>query len=211
MVGRRKPHCVLSRNTGQPVLQRGGTRFLADDCQLDSGWISGAVKHRFFRRQRASFRTCTLLFSVNSELLHPPLHLLFFPFSVHFFRTTPSCSLKRRAFFKLRPHKCYFCPLNNPLVKLQNCPHCGQRCLPKGAHDPAALSCFAACGFFLCQNSPAGVLLLRLAFPQRSRTSAQRPVFGLPAGTRSVGLRKPHKPPTRARQRGSSTLSGFIL
>ena len=33
MAGRRKPHCVLSRNTGQPVLQRGGTRFLADDCK----------------------------------------------------------------------------------------------------------------------------------------------------------------------------------
>ena len=55
----------------------------------------------------------------------------------------------------------------------------------------------AACGFSLCRNSLAVVLLLRLAFPQRSRTSAQRPVFGLPAGTRSAASRKRHKLPTR--------------
>ena len=61
-------------------------------------------------------------------------------------------------------------------------------------------SCFAACGFSLCRKPPAGVLLLRLAFPQRSRTAVQRPVFGLPAGTRSAGRRKRHKPPTRARR-----------
>ena len=44
MAGRRKPHCVLSRNTGQPVLQRRGARFLADDRQPDYDRISGAVK-----------------------------------------------------------------------------------------------------------------------------------------------------------------------
>ena len=33
----------------------------------DSGWISGAVKCGLFRRQRASFQTCKLLFSVSSE------------------------------------------------------------------------------------------------------------------------------------------------
>ena len=65
----------------------------------------------------------------------------------------------------------------------------------------------AACGFSLCRNSLAVVLLLRLAFPQRSRTSAQRPVFGLPAGTRSAGRRKRHKPPTRARQAGIGVLA----
>ena len=68
-------------------------------------------------------------------------------------------------------------------------------------------SCFAACGFSLCRKPPAGVLLLRLPFPQRSRTAVQRPVFGLPAGTRSAGLRKPHKPPTRARRRGSGVFA----
>ena len=44
----------------------------------------------------------------------------------------------------------------------------------------------AACGFSLCRNSLANVLLLRLPFLQHSRTSAQRPVFRLPVGTRST-------------------------
>ena len=68
-------------------------------------------------------------------------------------------------------------------------------------------SCFAACGFSLCRKPPAGVLLLRLPFPQRSRTAVQRPVFGLPAGTRSAGRRKRHKPPTRARRAGIGVLA----
>ena len=68
-------------------------------------------------------------------------------------------------------------------------------------------SCFAACGFSLCRNPPAAVLFLRLPCPQCSRTSAQRPVFGLPAGTRSAGLRKPHKPPTRARRAVTGVLA----
>ena len=61
-------------------------------------------------------------------------------------------------------------------------------------------SCLAACGFSLCRNPPAAVLFLRLPCPQCSRTSAQRPVFCCWMGTRSAGLRKPHKPPTRARR-----------
>ena len=68
-------------------------------------------------------------------------------------------------------------------------------------------SCFAACGFSLCRNSLADVLFLLLAFLQHSRTSAQRPVFGLPAGTRSAAPRKPHKPPTRARRAVTGVLS----
>ena len=68
-------------------------------------------------------------------------------------------------------------------------------------------SCFAACGFSLCRNSLADVLLLRLPFLQHSRTSAQRPIFGIPVGTRSAAPRKPHKPPTRARRRGSGVFA----
>ena len=68
-------------------------------------------------------------------------------------------------------------------------------------------SCLAACGFSLCRNSLADVLLLRLPFLQHSRTSVQRPVFGLPAGTRSAGRRKPHKPPTRARRAVTGVLA----
>ena len=107
-------------------------------------------------------------------------------FSCSNFPTTPLFFLKRRAFFKSQPQECYFSPLNNSLVKSQNCPHRGQMCLPRGAHDPAALSCFAACGSVFCRKLPAGLLLLRLLFPQHPRTSAQRPVLGLLAGTRSA-------------------------
>ena len=68
-------------------------------------------------------------------------------------------------------------------------------------------SCFAACGFSLCRKPPAGVLLLRLPFPQRSRTAVQRPLFGLPAGTRSAVPRKPHKPPTWVRRAVTGVLA----
>jgi len=67
-------------------------------------------------------------------------------------------------------------------------------------------SCFAACGFSLCPNPAPDILFLLLAFPPRSRTEAQRPVVSFPAGMRSVGLRKPHKPPTRARRCGNRIL-----
>ena len=61
-------------------------------------------------------------------------------------------------------------------------------------------SCFAAYGFSLCRNPLAGILFLLLPFLHRSRTSAQRLVLSPLVGTRSAGLRKPHKPPTRARR-----------
>ena len=67
-------------------------------------------------------------------------------------------------------------------------------------------SCFAACGFSICQNSPASVLFLRLPLLRCSRTAAQRALFPLQAGTRSAVWRKWHKPPTRARQRGRGAL-----
>jgi len=43
MAGWRKPHCVLSRNSRQPVLQRRRTRFLADDHRPDFSRIPCAV------------------------------------------------------------------------------------------------------------------------------------------------------------------------
>lgn len=52
----------------------------------------------------------------------------------------------------------------------------------------------------LCRNSPAGVLFLLLVFPQHSRTLAQRPFFWRSVGMHSAGLRKLHKPLTRARR-----------
>ena len=50
-----------------------------------------------------------------------------------------------------------------------------------------------------------------VALPRHSRTSAQRPVFRLPVGTRSAVPRKPHKPPTRARRRGTRCRSQLHL
>ena len=72
-------------------------------------------------------------------------------------------------------------------------------------------SCFAACGSVFCRKLPAGLLLLRLLFPQHPRTSAQRPVLGLLAGTRSAVSGKPHKPPTRARRCGTGWRSQVHL
>ena len=97
MAGCRKPHRIFSQNSRQPVLQRRRTRFLADDHRPDFGRIPCAVKRRFFRKQLASFQACKLLFSVNAELLHPPLHLLIF---LRFLRTFSY----------------------NPLAKFQDCP-----------------------------------------------------------------------------------------
>ena len=96
---------------------------------------------------------------------------------------TPLFSLKQRDYLRFRPQQGCFCPLNIPCPKVPNCPHCGQMCLPRCAHDTLAFSCFAACGSFLRRKPPAGCLLPRLPFPQRSRTEAQRPVFRLPVGT----------------------------
>ena len=76
---------------------------------------------------------------------------------------------------------------------------------------PSLFSCYAACGSVFCRKLPAGLLLLRLLFPQHPRTSAQRPVLGLLAGTRSATPEKPHKPPTRARRRGTCCRSQVHL
>ena len=57
---------------------------------------------------------------------------------------TPLFSLKQRDYLRFRPQWSCFCPLNNPYPKSPNCPHCGQMCLPRGAHDTLAFSCFLA-------------------------------------------------------------------
>ena len=57
---------------------------------------------------------------------------------------TPLFSLKQRDYLRFRPQWGYFCLLNNPCVKAPNCSHCGQMCLPRGAHDTLAFSCFLA-------------------------------------------------------------------
>ena len=53
---------------------------------------------------------------------------------------------------------------------------------------------------------PTAVLANTSIFRQRSRTSAQRPVFWCLTGTRSAVPQKPHKPPTRVRRRGNLCL-----
>ena len=69
---------------------------------------------------------------------------------------TPLFFLKRRDYLRFRPQWGCFCPLNNPCTKAPNCPHCGQMCLPRCAHDTLAFSCLAACGSALCRRLPGG-------------------------------------------------------
>ena len=57
---------------------------------------------------------------------------------------TPLFSLKQRDYLRFRPQWSCFCPLNNPYPKSPNCPHCGQMCSPRCAHDTLAFSCFLA-------------------------------------------------------------------
>ena len=62
--------------------------------------------------------------------------------STHFFRATPLFSLKQRDYLRFRPQWGHFCTLNNPYPKVPTCPHCGQMCLPRCAHDTLAFSCY---------------------------------------------------------------------
>ena len=78
---------------------------------------------------------------------------------------TPLFYLKQRDYLRFRPQQGCFCPLNNPCPKVPNCPHCGQMCLPRCAHDTLAFSCLADCGFSLRRKPPAGDFLLCLPFP----------------------------------------------
>ena len=127
--------------------------------------------------------------------------------STHFFRATPLFSLNVWLFSNHDPKSAIFALSTTP-SQISETARTAGRCDRRGARTtPAALSCFAACGFSLCRNPPGGILLLRLAFPQRSRAAAQRPVFCCWMGTRSAGLRKLHKPSTRARQRGNCVLA----
>ncbi len=84
--------------------------------------IPCAVKRRFFRKQLASFQACKLLFSVNAELLHSPLHLLIFLRFLRTFSYNPVVFLETAGFFNARPHRCYFCPLNTPPRKAPRLP-----------------------------------------------------------------------------------------
>ena len=81
----------------------------------------------------------------------PEREFCFYPV---FFVGTPPFSLKRRAFFVLQrlgaDFRCFWNVLTNP----RNCPHCGQLCLPRCAHDTLAFSCFAACSFSLTKSCP---------------------------------------------------------
>ena len=123
---------------------------------------------------------------------------------------TPLFSLKQRDYLRFRPQWGYFCPLNNPCVKAPNCPHCGQMCSPRCANDTLAFSCFAACGSFLRRKPPVGGFLLRLSLQQCSRTSAQRPVFGFPVGTRPAVPGKSDTAATRG-SRGRTGSSPLCL
>ena len=122
----------------------------ADDRPADSGWISGAVKCRLFRRQRASFRACKLLFSVSSEFF---THLCTCRYLFDFytlFSCNPAVFLETSGFFQITTPRVLFLPSQQPPRKSPKLPARRADVTAAGAHDPAALSCFAACGFSLC-------------------------------------------------------------
>ena len=79
----------------------------------------------------------------------------------------------------------------------------------RSVQNPSILTVFSVFLHFPQAAFPTAVLANTSIFRQRSRTAVQRPVFGLPAGTRSAGRRKRHKPPTRARQTVTGVLSAL--
>ena len=133
---------------------------------------------------------------------------------------TPLFFLKQRDYLRFRPQWGCFCLLNNPCAKAPNCPHCGQLCLPRCAHDTLAFSCFLAAApkiarFFLFWRVPA---LAASSFPRcRSCQYEHFPPtlphvgatsgFELPAGTRPA---VPGKSDTAA-ARGSRGWTGVFL
>ncbi len=126
--------------------------------------------------------------------------------STHFFRATPSCSLKRQAFFKSRPQECYFCPLNNPLANLETARTAG-RCDRRGVRTTPRLcpaSPLAASPSAEIRLQPFFFCVCRVRNDPARRCNVRS--SGFRTGTRSAAPRKPHKPPPRARRRGSGVL-----
>ena len=174
----------------------------ADNRPTASGWISGTVKHRFFRRQRASFRACKLLFSVSSEFF---THLCTCRYLFDFytlFSCNPAVFLETSGFFQITTPRVLFLPSQQPPSQIPETARTAGRCdCQGGAHDPAALSCFAASSIQAPYLSPrrrrqVSSIPLHLLFrpnPLRwasveflCRTSAQRPFFWCWASTRSA-------------------------
>ena len=83
--------------------------------------------------------------------------------------------------------------------------------LAQKSAKPFLLPRLAACGFSSAESRPQALRLLCCSSAGHSHTSAQRPVLWLPAGTRSAASGKPHKPPTRARRRGTRCRSQLHL
>ena len=104
------------------VLQRGGSRFLADDRQPDFDRISSAVKRRFFRRQLASFSACKLFFSANSEFF---THLCTCRYLFDFytlFSCNPAVFLETSGFFQITTPRVLFLPSQQPPRKSPKLP-----------------------------------------------------------------------------------------
>ncbi len=142
-----------------------------------------------------------------------------------FFVGTPSVSLETAGFFhSATPPGCFSLCLERPR-KSPKLPApradvtAAGRARPRGfvllsrrgVQNPSILTVFSVFPHLPQASFPAAVLANTSIFRQRSRTAVQRPVFGLPAGTRSAGRQKWHKPPTRARQAVTGVLSALNL
>ena len=119
--------------------------------------------------------------------------------------------------FKITAPFHFWKPQKSAVFIPQNCPHCGQKWSARRKKAPGFSPAFSPQRSKSLDFSLFDVLgevtlsiwcwLRACHFLQSSRTEAQRPIFRLPVGTRPAVLRKPHKPPTRARRAGIGVLS----
>ena len=144
----------------------------ADNRPSDSGWISGAVKRRFFRRQLASFSACKLLFSVSSEFF---THLCTCRYLFDFytlFSCNPAVFLETSGFFQITTPRVLRFPSQQPPRKSPK--------LPARRADVTAAGCARPRGFVLLRR----LRLLPLLKPARRRSSS---TLGIPATLPHVG------------------------
>ena len=150
--------------------------------------------------QLASFRACKLLFPASSEFF---THLCTCRYLFDFytlFSCNPAVFLETSGFFQITTPRVLFLPSQQPPRKSPKLPArravvtAAGRARPRGfvllsrrgVQNPSILTIFSNFPHLPQAAFPAAISSCSDVFCQRSRTAAQRPVFGLPAGTRSA-------------------------
>ena len=99
------------------------------------------------------------------------------------FSCNPAVFLETSGFFQITTPRVLFLPSQQPPRKSPKLPARRADVTAAGRARPRGFVLLRRLRLSLCRNSPAGILLLRLAVPQRSRTAAQGPVFCCWMGT----------------------------